>query len=80
VKLLEDWGVTVNKDLVLDLSGWGNLRLPPEVPMWCCSYESHPITQPLTRAAYGVSAVTRSLTIKSGGKTSRLQAIRHHRR
>src|ERR1035438_872908 len=43
-KLLEDWGVTVNKDLVLDLSGVGELlRLPPEVPM-ILTYESHPIT------------------------------------
>ncbi len=36
MKVLEDWGVTVNKDLVLDLSGVGQiLGLGPEVPMSC---------------------------------------------
>jgi ABC-type uncharacterized transport system involved in gliding motility auxiliary subunit len=69
VKLLDDWGVTVNKDLVLDLSGVGSiLGLPPEVPM-IMSYESHPITQPLTRQPTAFPLV-RSLTTKSGGKTS----------
>jgi ABC-type uncharacterized transport system involved in gliding motility auxiliary subunit len=68
-KVLEGWGVTVNKDLVLDLSGVGGiLGLPPEVPM-ILAYESHPITQPLTRqpTAYPLA---RSLTIKSGDKTT----------
>ncbi len=47
--MLEDWGVTVNKDLVLDLSGVGQIfSLGPEVPM-ILQYESHPIVQPLTR-------------------------------
>jgi ABC-type uncharacterized transport system involved in gliding motility auxiliary subunit len=69
LKLLEDWGVTVNKDLVLDLSGVGELlRLPPEVPM-ILSYESHPITQPLTRQPTAFP-LARSLTTKSGDKTT----------
>ena len=68
-KVLADWGVTVNKDLVLDLSGMGQLfGLPPEVPV-LLSYEAHPITQPLTRipTAYPLA---RSLDIKSGDKTT----------
>jgi len=68
-KVLADWGVTVNKDLVLDLSGMGQLfGLPPEVPV-LLSYESHPITQPLTRVptAYPLA---RSLDTKSGDKTT----------
>jgi ABC-type uncharacterized transport system involved in gliding motility auxiliary subunit len=68
-KVLEGWGVTVNKDLVLDLSGVGQiLGLPYEVPM-ILSYESHPITQPLTRQPTAFPLV-RSLTTKSGDKTS----------
>jgi ABC-type uncharacterized transport system involved in gliding motility auxiliary subunit len=68
-KLLSDWGVTVNKDLVLDLSGVGELlRLPPEVPM-ILSYDSHPITQPLNRVATAFP-LARSLTIKSGDRTT----------
>jgi ABC-type uncharacterized transport system involved in gliding motility auxiliary subunit len=67
--VLEDWGVTVNKDLVLDLSGMGGiLGLPPEVPM-VMAYESHPITQPLTRQPTAFP-LARSLTTKSGDKTS----------
>jgi ABC-type uncharacterized transport system involved in gliding motility auxiliary subunit len=69
LKLLEDWGVTANKDLTLDLSGVGQIfRLGPEVPL-ILGYESHPITQPLTRVptAYPLS---RSLDTKSTGKAT----------
>ncbi len=69
LKLLADWGVTANKDLVLDLSGVGQLfRLGPEVP-FILGYEAHPITQPLTRVptAYPLS---RSLDTQSVGKTT----------
>jgi len=68
-KVLEKWGVTPDKDLVLDLSGFGGLfNLGPEVP-FIISYESHAITQPLTRipTAYPLA---RSLEIKSTDKTS----------
>ena len=69
VKVLSDWGVTANKDLVLDLSGVGELlRLPPEVPM-ILTYESHPITQPLTRVPTAFP-LARSLTTKSADKTT----------
>ena len=68
-KVLDEWGVTVNKDLVLDLSRMGEiLGLPPEVPM-VLTYESHPITQPLTRQPTAFP-LARSLTTKSGGKAS----------
>lgn len=67
--VLAGWGVTVNKDLVLDLSGIGQLfGFGPEVAV-VAQYESHPIVQPLTRimTAY---PLTRSLDIKNGDKTS----------
>jgi ABC-type uncharacterized transport system involved in gliding motility auxiliary subunit len=68
-KLLDDWGVTPNKDLALDLSGVGRLfGVGPEVPV-IVGYESHPITEPLTRVptAYPLA---RSLDTKSGGKAT----------
>jgi ABC-type uncharacterized transport system involved in gliding motility auxiliary subunit len=69
LKLLADWGVTANKDLALDLSGVGQLfRLGPEIP-FIMGYESHPITEPLTRVptAYPLS---RSLDTQSVAKTT----------
>lgn len=69
MKVLEDWGVTVNKDLVLDLSGVGQiLGLGPEVPM-IMQYESHPITQPLARIPTAFP-ISRSMDVKSGAKTT----------
>jgi ABC-type uncharacterized transport system involved in gliding motility auxiliary subunit len=68
-KVLEDWGVTVNKDLVLDLSGVGQiLGLGPEVPM-IVQYESHPITQPLNRIPTAFP-ISRSLEVKTSAKAS----------
>jgi ABC-type uncharacterized transport system involved in gliding motility auxiliary subunit len=69
IKLLADWGVTVNKDLALDLSGIGGIfGLGPEVPV-VLQYESHPITQPLTRVPTAFP-IARSLDVKSGDKTT----------
>jgi gliding motility-associatede transport system auxiliary component len=68
-KVLADWGATVNKDLVLDLSGLGQIfGFGPEVPV-VLQYESHAITQPLTRipTAY---PLTQSIEIKSGSKAT----------
>lgn len=66
LKLLADWGVTVNKDLVLDLSGVGRLfGLGPEIPV-LLQYESHVITRPLNRIPTAFP-LARSLDIKSGG-------------
>jgi len=67
--LLASWGVTVNKDLVLDLGGLGQIfGFGPEIPV-VVQYESHPITQPLTRIPTAFP-LTRSLDIRSEGKTS----------
>jgi ABC-type uncharacterized transport system involved in gliding motility auxiliary subunit len=69
VKTLSDWGITANKDLVLDLSGLGQIfGFEPWVPV-VAQYESHPITQPLTRVPTAYPLV-RSLEIKSADKTS----------
>lgn len=66
-KALADWGVTVKPDLVLDLSGIGQIfGLGPEVPM-IGQYESHPITQPLTRVPTAFP-LSRSLDLKSGAQ------------
>lgn len=67
--VLSGWGVTVNKDLVLDLSGIGQLfGFGPEVVV-VAQYEQHPITQPLTRVMTAFPLV-RSIDVKSGDKTS----------
>jgi ABC-type uncharacterized transport system involved in gliding motility auxiliary subunit len=69
LKLLSDWGVTVNKDLVLDFSGLGQIfNLGPEVPL-VLRYESHPITQPLAQVPT-VFPLARSLDTKATDKTS----------
>jgi ABC-type uncharacterized transport system involved in gliding motility auxiliary subunit len=64
--LLATWGITVNKDLVLDLSGVGQLfGLGPEVPL-VTNYESHAITQPLSRGVPSAFPLSRSLATASG--------------
>jgi len=69
LRLLADWGVTANKDLVLDLSGVGQLLdLGPEVP-FVLRYEPHAITEPMSRVPT-VYPLTRSLDIKSTDKTA----------
>ena len=68
-QVLSGWGVTVNKDLVLDLSGIGQLfGFGPEVVV-VAQYESHPIVAPLTRVMTAFPLV-RSIDVKSGDKTS----------
>jgi ABC-type uncharacterized transport system involved in gliding motility auxiliary subunit len=70
LKVLDDWGVTVNKDLVLDLSGVGQLfGLGPEVPL-VTNYESHPITQPLSRGVPSAFPLARSIEVKSAGSAA----------
>ena len=69
VKMLAGWGVTVNKDLVLDLGGLGQIfGFGPEIPV-VLQYESHAITQPLSRIPTAFP-LSRSLEIKSEGRTS----------
>jgi hypothetical protein len=67
--VLAGWGVTVDKDLVLDGSGIGQLfGFGPEIPV-VMQYENHQITQPLTRVMTAF-ALARSLDIKSTGKAT----------
>ena len=69
VKMLADWGVTVNKDLVLDLSGVGGMfGAGPEIPI-IIQYDSHAITRPLTRVPTAFP-IPRSLDAKSAGKAT----------
>jgi ABC-type uncharacterized transport system involved in gliding motility auxiliary subunit len=65
VATLTGWGVTVNKDLVLDSSGIGQLfGFGPEIPV-VMQYESHQITSPMGREMSAFELV-RSLDTKSG--------------
>jgi ABC-type uncharacterized transport system involved in gliding motility auxiliary subunit len=65
-KLLGDWGVTLDKDLVLDTSGVGQLfGLGPEAPL-VSNYESHTIVRDLKGVAT-VFPLVRSLDVKSAG-------------
>jgi len=67
--VLAGWGVTVNKDLVLDFSGLGRMfGLNPEIPI-VTQYESHKITQPLS-GVMTVFPLVRSLDVKAGGKAT----------
>src|SRR5262249_47297635 len=66
--LLTSWGATVDRDLVLDLSGVGGMfGAGPEIPI-ILAYESHAITRPLTRVPTAFP-VPRSIDVKSGGKS-----------
>ncbi|MBV8845136.1 MAG: Gldg family protein [Bryobacterales bacterium] len=67
--VLASWGVTVQKDLVLDLSGVGQLfQLGPEFPL-VTAYENHPIVRDLKDVATGFP-IARSLEVKNGDKTT----------
>lgn len=67
--LLASWGVTADKDLVLDQNPIGQLAgLGPEVPL-VTSYDSHPIVNEMKGNATGFP-IARSLEIKNGDKTT----------
>jgi ABC-type uncharacterized transport system involved in gliding motility auxiliary subunit len=69
VKLLQGWGVTLNNDLVLDMSGVGQFfGLGPEVPL-VSNYESQPIVREMKGSAT-VFPLVRSLEVKSTDKTN----------
>ena len=69
VKLLEGWGVTMSKDLVLDTSGIGQIfGLGPEVPL-VTSYETHPIVREMKSVATAMP-LARSLEVKGTDKVS----------
>lgn len=67
--LLQSWGVTLNKDLILDLNPIGQLvGLGPQVAL-VTRYESQPIVTDMKGTATGFP-LSRSLEIKSTDKTS----------
>lgn len=67
--LLESWGVTVNKDLILDMNPLGQIAgLGPQVAL-VTSYASQPIVDQLRGTATGFP-LARSLEVKNTDKTS----------
>jgi ABC-type uncharacterized transport system involved in gliding motility auxiliary subunit len=67
--LLQSWGVTLDKDLILDLNPIGQLAgLGPQVAL-VTNYESHPIVSQMKGTATGFP-LSRSLDIKNGDKTT----------
>ncbi len=66
--LLESWGVTEDKDLVLEQNPIGQLfNIGPEIPL-ITAYNSQPIVNDLKEAT-GLP-ITRSLDVKNGDKTT----------
>ena len=67
--VLQGWGVTLNKDLILDLNPIGQLvGLGPQVAL-VTHYESQPIVSEMKGTATGFP-LSRSLQVKNGDKTS----------
>ena len=67
-KALEDWGVALEKNLVLDTSGVGGLfGLGPEVPL-VASYESHAIVREMkgTATAFPIARAVDTKTASKG--------------
>lgn len=68
-KLLQSWGVSVDKNLILDLNPIGQLAgLGPQVAL-VTHYESQPIVAGLKGTATGFP-LSRSMEVKNGDKTS----------
>jgi ABC-type uncharacterized transport system involved in gliding motility auxiliary subunit len=66
---LKDWGVTPEKDLILDMNPIGQLAgLGPQVAL-VTSYDSHPIVSEMKGTATGFP-LSRSIEIKNGAKTT----------
>ena len=67
--LLQSWGASLDKDLVLDMNPVGQLAgLGPQVAL-VTTYDSHPIVNDMKGSATGIP-LSRSLTIKNTNKTS----------
>ncbi len=67
--VLQTWGITVDKDLILDLNPIGQLAgLGPQVAL-VTSYDSHPIVNEMKGTATGFP-LSRSLEVKNGSGTS----------
>ena len=69
-KMLEGWGITLDKDLVLDTSGIGQIfGLGPEMPL-VTDYETHPIVREMKEIATAFP-IARSVEAKPAGKATR---------
>jgi ABC-type uncharacterized transport system involved in gliding motility auxiliary subunit len=69
VRLLESWGVTLNKDLALDTSGIGRIfGLGPEVPL-VANYDTHAIVREMKEIATAFP-LARTVEVKSAGNTT----------
>jgi gliding motility-associatede transport system auxiliary component len=67
--LLQSWGITVDKDLILDLSPVGQIfGLGPQVAL-VSNYSAQPIVSEIKRTATGFP-LARSIQIKNGDKTT----------
>ncbi len=69
VQMLQGWGVTLQKNLVLDTSGVGQLFGLSEVVPLVTSYEFHPIVREMKEIATAFP-VAQSLEVKSADKAS----------
>jgi len=69
VTLLQSWGVTLDKDLILDLNPLGQLvGVGPQVAL-VTSYDTHAIVNGMKGTATGFP-LSRSIEVKNGDKTS----------
>jgi ABC-type uncharacterized transport system involved in gliding motility auxiliary subunit len=67
--VLQSWGVTVDKDLILDMNPIGQLAgLGPQVAL-VTNYDVHPIVSEMKGTATGFP-LSRSIDVKSGAKTT----------
>ncbi len=69
VKLLESWGVTLQKNLILDTSGVGQLFGLSEVVPLVSDYDYHAIVREM-RGVATAFPVSRALDVKSADKTT----------
>ena len=70
-KLLDSWGVTMEKTLAIDASGVGQIFGLSEVVPLVTSYESHAIVRELKESATAFPLV-RTLDVKAGGSAEKL--------
>jgi ABC-type uncharacterized transport system involved in gliding motility auxiliary subunit len=70
-KVLDSWGVAIDKDLVVDTSGVGQIFGLSEVVPLVTNYESHAIVRDLKETATAFP-LARSLDVKSGGSAEKL--------
>lgn len=68
VQVIEGWGVSVNKDLTVDLSGVGQLFGLSEVVPLVTNWESHPIVREMKDAS-AAFPYARTLEVKTGKAT-----------